>query len=38
MPSTMERQGEAVAWAPDGSSFRTISEGKSPTLHVFGCR
>lgn len=34
-PAVAEDQGEAVAWALDGASYRTISEGTQPTVWRF---
>jgi hypothetical protein len=34
-PSAEEGQGEAIALAPDGSGYYTISEGRHPPIHWF---
>ncbi|WP_143140704.1 hypothetical protein [Nannocystis exedens] len=34
----LERQGEAIAFAPDGRAYYTVSEGLAPTLHAYGPR
>jgi hypothetical protein len=38
-PTVVERQGEAIAFAADGSGYYTISEGVSPAVNFFaaGC-
>lgn len=33
-PPPIEKQGEAIAFTADGSAYATLSEGKSPTLHL----
>ncbi|MGZ4785991.1 MAG: PE family protein, partial [Acidimicrobiales bacterium] len=33
-PLPVEKQGEAIGFAADGSSYATISEGTRPTLHL----
>lgn len=35
LPSADEKQGEAIAAAPDGKGYFTVSEGKSENIHVF---
>lgn len=34
-PATLERQGEAIALDPDGSGYRTVSEGTNPPVNRF---
>ena len=33
-PPPIEKQGEAIGFAADGSAYATISEGENPTLHL----
>jgi hypothetical protein len=33
-PHPIEKQGEAIGFAADGSAYATISEGANPTLHL----
>lgn len=33
-PPVVERQGEAIAFSRDGTSYVTVSEGTNPTLHL----
>lgn len=35
LPVALERQGEAITFAPDGRGYYTVSEGPSPTLHAY---
>lgn len=35
LPSANEQQGEAIAAAPDGKGYFTVSEGKSEEIHFF---
>lgn len=37
LPAAREIQGEALAWAVDGQSFVTLSEGRAPTFRVTRC-
>ncbi len=38
LPVAGEQQGEAIAWALDGKSYVTVSEGVGAAIHVAGCR
>ena len=35
IPVAAEAQGETLAWAPDGQSYYTVSEGVSQTMYQF---
>ncbi|MDD9970384.1 MAG: hypothetical protein OXR73_29370, partial [Myxococcales bacterium] len=35
LPLSIERQGESIAWAHDGSGYYTISEGLGETLYFY---
>jgi hypothetical protein len=38
LPVAGEQQGEAIAWALDGKSYVTVSEGVGAAVNVAGCR
>ena len=38
LPVAGEQQGESVAWALDGRSYVTVSEGVGAAIHVAACR
>ncbi|NUP09857.1 MAG: hypothetical protein HOW73_27740 [Polyangiaceae bacterium] len=37
LPTSVERQGETVAWTPSGDGYRSISEGSRQTVHGVTC-